>query len=341
MQKKLKSKKIIISDVTLRDGNHAVFHQISENVIKKYCQLASKAKMEIMEVGHGNGIGASCITTGKTRVSLKKTLTLAKKNLNKTKLSVHSIPGFSTLEDINLCIDSGVDIFRIGANAPDFDICFQQIEYCKKKNKEVWAVLMMSHLLMENKNYINVVKSLINSGVDTVIFMDSAGFFLPSDIEQIFSNLRKKFKINYGFHGHNNYGCAIWNSIVAIQNGCSIIDASIKGFGAGAGNTQLEVLMTVIEKMGYKIKPLTEEFYKISDMFYSFFPQNVETKEMFVDTSNILSASNGLVSAFAPPVDFFSKKLKIDRIKAYQILGGKKLVAGQEDLIPDLLKKNK
>ena len=41
--------------------------------------------------------------------------------------------------------------------------------------------------------------------------MDSAGCLTPSDVKNIFSNL-KKFKINFGFHAHNNLGCAIWNT---------------------------------------------------------------------------------------------------------------------------------
>ena len=109
-------KKIIISDVTLRDGNHAVNHSINLNIIKKYCQFAEKAKLSVIEVGHGNGIGASSLSIGRSSVSDKKILQTARKFLKKTKLSIHSIPGFSTTNDLKLAIDEGVDIFRIGCN---------------------------------------------------------------------------------------------------------------------------------------------------------------------------------------------------------------------------------
>ena len=93
-------KNIIISDVTLRDGNHAVKHQISNNIIKIYSKFAETNKIDILEVGHGNGLGASSLTIGRSRVSNVDAIKLAKKNLKKTKLSVHSIPGFSTLDDV-------------------------------------------------------------------------------------------------------------------------------------------------------------------------------------------------------------------------------------------------
>ena len=50
----MKKKKLIISDVTLRDGNHAVNHSISKDIIKKYCLQIEKANIKIVEVGHGN-----------------------------------------------------------------------------------------------------------------------------------------------------------------------------------------------------------------------------------------------------------------------------------------------
>ena len=67
--------------------------------------------------------------------------------------------------------------------------------------------------------------------------------------------ITKKFKLNFGFHAHNNLGCAVYNSIEALNAGATILDASMRGFGAGAGNTQLEVLLTIL-----KNKKLIPEF---------------------------------------------------------------------------------
>ena len=106
-------KKILITDPSLRDGNHAVNHQISKDVIAKYCRLISKTNIKVVEVGHGNGLGASSLSIGRAKVNLKDTIKIAKKNLSKVKLSIHSIPGFSTLNQLKSAIDFGVDIFRI------------------------------------------------------------------------------------------------------------------------------------------------------------------------------------------------------------------------------------
>ena len=341
MQKKSLKKNILISDVTLRDGNHAISHQIPSEVLIKYCKSASDSGLKIIEVGHGNGLGASSISIGFSKIKTNLALKLAKKNIGKAELSIHSIPGFSTLEDLNMAISNGVDIFRIGTNSPDVDIAFQQIEYCQKKKKKVWGILMMSHLVFNNEEYIKKVRMLVNEGVKTVVIMDSAGFFLPNNVSKIFKNLQSEFKnIKFGFHGHNNLGCAIWNSIEAVKNGCVILDASIRGFGAGAGNTQLEILSTVLEKIGYKTNISQEKLFNLSDNFTKMF-KKIKIKNCFTNPSNILSAKYGLFSGFAPKVDAYAKKYKIKRIESFKEIGKKKLVAGQEDLIPDILAKIK
>ena len=336
MQNNFLKKNIIISDVTLRDGNHAINHQIPKEALKNYCKASSDAGIKIIEVGHGNGLGASSLSIGKSKIKMQEALKLAKENIGKSKLSIHSIPGFSTIEEIKKAIDCGVDIFRIGTNSPDVDISFQQINFCQKKNKEVWGVLMMSHLVFEKKEYLTKVKSLLNEGVKTIIFMDSAGYFLPNDVKEIFQNLTQRFKANFGFHGHNNLGCAVWNSVIAANYGCKILDASIRGFGAGAGNTQLEVLASVLKKLGAKTNLSMEKIFYLSDRFPNMF-KNVSIKNCFSNASNILSANYGLFSGFAPKVENFSKKYKINRFKSYEAIGKRKLVAGQEDLIPDIL----
>tara|TARA_B100000965_G_scaffold403450_1_gene431569 strand:+ start:632 stop:1660 length:1029 start_codon:yes stop_codon:yes gene_type:complete len=331
--------KLVISDVTLRDGNHAVNHSISKEIIKKYCIEAEKANIQIVEVGHGNGLGASSLSIGRSLVADEIALKTARKSLKKAKLSVHSIPGFSRISDLEKAIDYGVDIFRIGTNSTEIDTVFSQIEFCNKKKVEAWGVLMMAHLVYDKKKeYLKKIKYLTDLGVKTIIIMDSAGVFLPSDIKEIFTNIKKKFKVNLGFHGHNNFGTAIWNSIVAHKYGAKIIDASIKGFGAGAGNTQLDILVTVMERLKMKTGINLDKLYYLAKIFPSYFKnKSIKYRHPYTEPKNIMSANYGLFSGFASKVDYYSSKFKLDEIEAFMSIGKKKLVAGQEDLIFNIL----
>ena len=100
------NKKILISDPTLRDGNHAVRHQLSGESILAYCKAAEAAGIPIVEVGHGNGLGASSMLVGEAALSDEEILTLSRKNLFKSKLGIHAIPGFATIQhDLNKALD--------------------------------------------------------------------------------------------------------------------------------------------------------------------------------------------------------------------------------------------
>ena len=82
---------IIITDSSLRDGNHAVKHIINLEQIERYCQFADDTGIPIVEVGHGNGVGASSLLIGLSPYTDKEILTTARKNLNKSKLLMKSL----------------------------------------------------------------------------------------------------------------------------------------------------------------------------------------------------------------------------------------------------------
>jgi 4-hydroxy 2-oxovalerate aldolase len=331
-------KKILISDVTLRDGNHAINHQMDSKTIGEYCKLLNDTGVDICEIGHGNGIGASSLSIGTSKLDYSNSLKIAKKNLKKVKLSVHAISGFATFDDINKCSDLGVDIFRIGANSPDYNLTYQLIEYCKKIKKEAWCVLMMSHLIYEKKKYIEVIKELKNFGIKQVIFMDTAGYYLPHHFEEIFTNIRE-LGIKFGIHAHNNFSVGVWNSIIAIENGANVVDVATRGLGAGAGNTHFEIFAALTKKMNLKeVKLNLNNVFLLSTYFRKRLKSKFNKNDIFIGNNTILSAFYGIPSPFCPPIDKFSKIYKKNNHIAYEKVGKAKLVAGQEDLIPDIIK---
>jgi len=243
--------KILISDATLRDGNHAISHQITEQQIAVYCEAADSAGVPIIEVGHGNGLGGSSLQVGEAALSDEVMLTTARKYLNKAKLSVHAIPGFSTIErDLKPAIDCGVDIFRIATHCTEADITERHIRFCQMEGKTVFGVLMMTHMA-EKEVLSDEARKMQDYGAEGIILMDSSGNYLPNDVKEKVSFLKQNLHIAVGFHAHNNLGMGIANSLAAIEAGASMVDGCSRGFGAGAGNAQLEVLVPVLERLGY------------------------------------------------------------------------------------------
>ena len=322
-------KHILINDPTLRDGSHACGHQLNLEQIAIYTKAADAAGVPIVEVGHGNGLGASSLQVGLSKESDINMLEIARKNLHNSKLGIHVIPGFATIKkDLIRAIDIGVDVIRVASHCTEADITQRHLGYVRERGKEAYGVLMMSHMasastLLEEAHY----------GAEGIIIMDSAGAYLPCDVEEKVSTLVNGLKIPIGFHAHNNLGMAVANSITALESGAKILDGTARGFGAGAGNAQLEVLVAVLEKMGF-ITGI--DLYKILDA------SDIAEREIMVNiptikSDSIISGLSGVFSGFSKHVSRISQDFNVDPRDVYKELGKRKVVGGQEDIIIEVV----
>jgi len=323
------SKKILISDPTLRDGNHAVRHQISEEDFAAYCAAADAAGVPIVEVGHGNGLGASSMLVGECALTDEKILKTAREHLPRSKMAIHAIPGFCTIHrHMSMAADLGVDVFRIASHCTEADITQRHIEYVRKLGKEVYGVLMMSHMASP-ETLADEARKMEAYGAEGLIIMDSAGTYLPADVTRRIDTLVNALSIPVGFHAHNNLGMGIANSVAAVEAGATIIDGSARGFGAGAGNAQLEVLVAVFQQMGFETGI---DLYKMLDA--ADLAEKTMVKSMpYISSTSIVSGMSGVFSGFIKHVNSIGAEYGLDPRDIFFELGRRNAVAGQESLI--------
>jgi 4-hydroxy 2-oxovalerate aldolase len=329
-------KKIIITDSSLRDGNHSVKHTINLDSIAKYCQFADRAGIPIVEVGHGNGLAASSLLVGKSINTDDEILTVARKNLKSSKLGIHMIPGLATLDHAKKAIELGVDVFRVATHCTEATLSKSHIEYLATQNIIVYGVLMMSALITADE-LVEQAKIMESYGAQGIIIMDSTGTYLPSDVKERITKLKSNLKVPIGFHAHNNLGCAIANSLVAAECGADLIDGCIRGFGAGAGNAALEVLIPVFEQSGFDLGINFQETIKEADKVMEYLVPSAP----ITTPINILTGLKKLFSGFEKPIVNASKLYGIEYSSLIFELGNRKLVAGQEDLILEVAQKLK
>ncbi|MGQ4004864.1 4-hydroxy-2-oxovalerate aldolase [Francisellaceae bacterium CB300] len=329
------SRKIIISDPTLRDGNHAIKHKITLANIEEYALNIDLAGIDIVEVGHGNGLGASSLQLGKSLYSDREMLKVARKHLKNTKLGIHIIPGFGCIDrDLRLGVDEGVDVVRVASHCTEADTTKNHILYARQAGCEVYGVLMMSHMASAHKLLEEALK-MESYGAQGIVIMDSAGFYLMSDVKARIELLVKNLSIPVGFHGHNNMGLAVANSLVAVEAGASIIDGTICGFGAGAGNTPLEIIVAVLKRSKYDINinldKILDAAEAVSQTFVKEYPK--------VSPLSLVSGLTGVFSGFAKPVEKAANEFNVNSRDIFYELAKMKVVAGQEDLIIEVAKK--
>jgi len=327
-------RKIVISDPTLRDGNHAVRHSLRVDQIAAYCKAADSAGVAIVEVGHGNGLGASSLQLGESATPDHLALTTARANLTQSKLGIHVIPGFATIErDLKPALERGVDVVRVASHCTEADICERHISFSRSMGVEVWGCLMMSHMISPAL-LLEQARKMESYGAEGVVFMDSSGHYIPEDVRHRVEALVDGLSIAVGFHAHNNLGLAIANSMAAADAGATLLDGCARGFGAGAGNAQLEVLVAVLERLGYSTGI---DLYKILDA--ADLAEQALMKEIPVIRSvSVVSGMAGVFSGFMKPVTRIAEEFKIDPRDVFFELGRRKIVAGQEDIILEVAK---
>jgi len=319
---------IKIYDATLRDGNHAVAQQINAQQIIAYASAADSAGISYVEIGHGNGIGASTLQVGKSPISTIEMLKLARPHLKKSLMATFMLPGWGTIQDLSIAIDHGVDTVRIGAHCTEANLTERYIGFLAKQKIEAHGVLVMSH--MATPEQLSEQARLIEDyGAHAIGFFDSSGNFLPDDVISRIHAIRSRVKIPIIFHAHNNLGMAISNSVSAIGAGARIIDACIRGFGAGAGNTQLEVLIAVLDRMGYPTGIELNKALDVADLAKN----ELNFHSPFISTESIVSGMAGVFSGFRTQVLEIAKTYKISSRDIFYELGRRRAIAGQEDQI--------
>ena len=320
---------ITVCDATLRDGSHACSHQITLEQVRAYATAAEAAGFSFLEVGHGNGLGASSLQVGESLVPEGEMLRAAKACLKRTKLSAHVIPGFATINrEIAQAMEAGVELFRVGCHCTEADITQRHIGHVRSTGREAWGVLMMSHMVSAEV-LLEETKKMQSYGAQGIVLMDSAGAYFPADVTAKVGLLAAKLEVPVGFHAHNNLGLAVANSIAALEAGARIIDGTGRGFGAGAGNAPIELLAAVLLKQGYTT---SLDLYKALDagdlaarLFAGSLPES--------NGVTIVSGMTGVFSGFAKPVQRVAKQLGVDGRDIFFELGKRKVVGGQEDLI--------
>ena len=240
-----------ILDVTLRDGSYELNFQISEQDQIEVSLALERAGIDLIEIGHGQGLNASSPKNGVAKCTDEQYMVAAEEHLHHSKYGFFCIPGIARLEDLDLLKSHGGSFVRVGANA---DLKSQEgtipfIERAKELGFMVFANYMKTYCA-EPRVFEQCVKISDKAGADVLTIVDSAGCMFPEDIKTYYDIIKNTATrdIAVGFHGHDNLGYAVYNTVYAATLGCKYIDTSLQSLGRGAGNASTEQVIAVMQK---------------------------------------------------------------------------------------------
>lgn len=331
---------IHVTDVTLRDGSYGIMHQYTKDQVASITKGLADAGVKIIQVGHGDGVGGSTITYGRSRLSEDEFFQTAAANKGDAELELVCIPGIGTMEEVTRAYENGVEWARIAVHATESDVTEQHIIQCKKLGMKVAAMLSTAHVLDMEETLMHV-KRLEGYGADIIYLADSCGTMFPQEVGERFAMLKQHTDVPLGFHGHNNLTMAIANSLAAAEAGADYIDAACRGMGAGAGNAQTEVLIGCLQRNGFTT---SVDFYKIMDVAEQLV-EPVLTRPQVIRNMALVIGYVGTYGSFLLHAEKAAAKYGLDPRTIIEELGRRKMVMGQEDMIVDiaydLAKKNK
>ncbi|HWL13771.1 MAG TPA: 4-hydroxy-2-oxovalerate aldolase [Ureibacillus sp.] len=322
---------VLITEVALRDGSHAIRHQFTVEQVTTIAKALDEANVPFIEVSHGDGLGGSSLQYGFSLTNELELIEAAASVVNNSKIAVLLLPGIGTMPDLKKAAELGAKMARIATHVTEADVSPQHIALAKDLGLETVGFLMMSHMAPTEK-LVEQAKLMESYGADTVYVVDSAGALLPHQVKERIRALKDTLEVNVGFHAHNNLSLAMANTLVAIEEGATRIDGSIRCLGAGAGNTQTEVLVAVLDKLGIKTGI---DLYKMMDIAEDLVAPILE-KPQEITRDGLVLGYAGVYSSFLLFAQRAAKRFEIDSRDILLELGKRKVVGGQEDMIMDV-----
>lgn len=323
-------KKVIINDVTLRDGMHAIRHQYSKEQIAELTRAIDDSGADIIEATHGDGLGGSSIQYGFSKETEEDIIKTAVANAGNAKIGVLLLPGIGVIEHLERAHGWGAQVARVATHCTEADVSEQHIRKAVELGMDTVGFLMMSHRTTPEK-LLEEAKKMESYGAETIYVVDSAGALTMDDTRKRMSifreNLNSQTKI--GFHGHNNLSLGVANSMVAIEEGADRIDASLAGMGAGAGNTATEELVAVMNKMGIEHNL---DLYKTMDAAENLMKPMME-RPVQIDRLSLTLGYTGVYSSFLLFAERAGKEYGVDARDILTRISEMGAVGGQEDWI--------
>ena len=287
------SNKLLIRDLTLRDGQQSLFAtRMTQNQVDRVLPLYREAGFYAMEVW-GGAVPDSIMRylnenpwdrLEKIKAAIGEASRLTALSRGRNLFGYNPYPD-DVIDGFNRnAIQSGISIMRIfdalndtnnigstiksvkeNGGLADCAVCYTVDPYFSKfkKLKALLQAKPLNTRIFTDEYYLNIALKLESMGADMISIKDMAGLIPPVRAGRLVRLLKKNLRIPLDFHTHCTPGYGLASTLMAIVNGADVVDTNIMSFSGGPAAASYEIIQLFCDKMGIETGINREAVVKI------------------------------------------------------------------------------